>query len=308
MYSVARIEELIANSEETLVKYEARYKQNPTSLFNRGMVKNTNDLISELRANLAFEKQKREKEIIDIRLKGNIAKVGKLPLHLLGEFAKSLSDCILESSRKYQYGSKKGTKLMNAISSTIDLRFDRLVPGSTHILVTANNSPDLFGNSMVENALVNTFELLNVGNDAELIEKSERYGGDGIKKLNKILSLSIANNLEFDLEWSAPNSSVYKWEGSFERISKLNNSISKIETINPEEISVKGILEMQSLRGVLIIEEEGKPLKVNFPMSMLENVKAIQIGEAIEAIIIKNTLLNNVTKEEKISFELKKIL
>nr|WP_315197528.1 hypothetical protein [uncultured Flavobacterium sp.] len=305
MYSIERIEELLANSEDTLLKYENLLKDNPNSLFNKGMVKNTLEQMVELRSNLAFEKQKREKEIIDIRLKGKVAKVGKLPLDLLGEFAKSLSDCIIESSRKYQYGNKGGAKILTSIKNTVDLRFDRLVPGSTHILVTGNNSPDLFGNSMIENALINTFELLNVHSDSELMDKSERYGGAGIKKLNKILSLSINNHLEFDLEWSSPNSKVFKWEGNFDRIKQLNNSISKIETITPEVIGISGTLVMQSLKGQLEIEDkEGKLFKVSFPMSFLEKIKEFQIGEDFSATIIKNILKNNITKEEKASFEL----
>ncbi|MFA9189382.1 hypothetical protein AAGV33_01950 [Flavobacterium sp. FBOR7N2.3] len=309
MYSIERIEELLANSEDTLLKYENLLKDNPNSLFNKGMVKNTLEQMVELRSNLAFEKQKREKEIIDIRLKGKVAKVGKLPLDLLGEFAKSLSDCIIESSRKYQYGNKGGAKILTSIKNTVDLRFDRLVPGSTHILVTGNNSPDLFGNSMIENALINTFELLNVHSDSELMDKSEKYGGAGIKKLNKILNLSINNHLEFDLEWSSPNSKVFKWEGNFDRIKQLNNSISKIETITPEEIEISGTLVMQSLKGQLEIEEDGgKLFKVSFPMSFLDKIKKFQIGENFSAVIIKNTLKNSITKEEKASFELAKIL
>lgn len=308
MYSIERIEELLVNSEDTLLKYENLLKGNPNNLFNKGMVKNTLEQMVELRSNLAFEKQKREKEIIDIRLKGKVAKVGKLPLDLLGEFAKSLSDCIIESSRKYQYGNKGGAKILTSIKNTVDLRFDRLVPGSTHILVTGNNSPDLFGNSMIENALINTFELLNVHNDSELMDKSEKYGGAGIKKLNKILSLSINNHLEFDLEWSSPNSKIFKWEGNFDKIKQLNNSISKIETIIPEELEISGTLVMQSLKGQIEIEDdENKLFKVSFPMSFLEKIKEFQIGENFSAVIIKNTLKNSVTKEEKTSFELIKI-
>jgi hypothetical protein len=308
MYSIERIEELLSNSEDTLLKYENLLKSNPNSVFNKGMIKNTLEQITELRSNLAFEKQKREKEIIDIRLKGRVAKVGKLPLDLLGDFAKSLSECIIESSRKYQYGNKTGVKTLNSVKETVDLRFDRLVPGSTHILVTGNSSPDLFGNSMIENALINTFELLNVHNDSELMDKSEKYGGTGVKKLSRILDLSINNHLEFDLEWSSPNRKVYRWEGNSDKIKQLSNSISKIESIAPEKIEISGTLVMQSLKGQLEIEDsEGKLLKVSFPMSFLEKIKEFQIGENFSAVIIKNILKNNITKQEKASFELTEI-
>lgn len=39
-------------------------------------------------------------------------------------------------------------------------------------------------------------------------------------------------------------------------------------------------------------------------MSFLEKIKEFQIGEDFSATIIKNTLKNSITKEEKASFEL----
>ncbi|MNG05927.1 hypothetical protein D3C84_891440 [compost metagenome] len=62
---------------------------------------------------------------------------------------------------------------------------------------------------------------------------------------------------------------------------------------------------MQSLKGQLEIEDnDSKLFKVSFPMSFLERIKEFQIGEDFSATIIKNTLKNSITKEEKASFEL----
>lgn len=308
MYSIERIETLIANSEDTLLKYETLLKNDPNNFFNKGIVKNTREQISELRSNLAFEKQKREKEVIDLRLKGPVAVAGKLPLDLFGNFARYLSDCIIEASRKYQYGNKSGAKVLDTIKNTIELRFDRLVPGSTHILITGNTSPDLFGNSMIENALVNTFGILNVADDAELMDRSDKFGGAGIKKLNKILNLSISNNLEFDLEWSSPNSKIYRWEGNSAKMKTLSKSISKIEESIPEEMEISGILETSSIKGQIEIKnKEGKSIKVAFPMTFLEKVRPFRIQDSITVTVIRNVLINSVTKEEKESFELKHI-
>lgn len=308
MYSIERIESLLTSSEETLAKYQTLLKNHPNSLFNKGMVKNTEERITELRSNLIFEKKKREKEVIDLRLKGKVARVGKLPLELLGGFSKLLSDCLIEASRKFQYGNKSGSKILSQVKNTIDLRFDRLIPGSTHILVTGNTSPDLFGNSMIENALVNTFQILNTAEASDLIHKSELYGGSGIKKLNEMLMLSLKNDLEFDLQWYAPNDTFYKWEGNKEKMNQLSNSISKIQIDEPQEIEFTGTLIMQSLKGFIEIqEEEKKAMKVSFPMELLEKIKGLQIGDQCSGILIQRMFKNSITNEEKISFELKEI-
>lgn len=52
MKNTERTESLLISAEETLRKYEAALKINPTSLFNKGMVKNTRQRISELRIKL----------------------------------------------------------------------------------------------------------------------------------------------------------------------------------------------------------------------------------------------------------------
>jgi hypothetical protein len=308
MYKIARIESLLTSAQETLTNYEALLKSDPDSLFNRGMVKNTIEHISELRSNLVFEKKKREKEIIDLRLKGHLARLGTLPLDLLGQFTKSLSDCIVEASRKIAYGNRATPKVLDHIKNTIDLRFDRLIPGSTHILITGQTAPDLFGNSTIEDALKNTFNILNSENGDELFVQSEKYGGKGVKKIDHLLSLSIKNKLEFDLEWTSPGNANFKWEGTSSKINQLHSSLAQISIDDPEEIEFNGILHMQSLKGQLEVREEGnKSMVMLFPLAMLDNIRQIQIGDACHGIAVKTILSNKVTGQEKVSYELKDI-
>jgi hypothetical protein len=191
MYSIARLEELIQTSENTLIRYNEELASNPNSIFTKGILKNTTERLSELRANLAFEKRLRDLEVIDLRLIGKVAQLGRLPLELLGSFSKLLSDTLHEAGRQYQYGNKVGGKYMDEVKQSINLKFERLVPGSTRIIITGNSNPDLFGNSILESALGNTFDILNISDSSDLIPGSEKVGGNSIKKLNDLLSISL---------------------------------------------------------------------------------------------------------------------
>ncbi len=309
MFSIARTEELIRTCEQTLAKYEAEVKINPASLFNRGIVQNTRERLNELRANLTIEKGDREKELLSIRLRGKAANYGKIPLDLFGTISKVLSDCLTETSRQYQFGNKTGPKYIAQIKDTIDLQFERTVPGSTFIVITAKTNPDLFGNSIIENALINTFEILNA-DGIHLLESAGKMGGNGIKKLNELLSVTIKNSLEFDLQWKSPDEKQYMWEGNRAKMQTLNNSISKIQINDPQEIEFNGKLITQSLKGIIEIqeEEEKKLTKIHFPMQLLEAVKSLQIGDACSGKIIQKTFINNVSGERKDTYELKEIL
>lgn len=308
MYSIAKIEELIRFAESTLIRYEKELNQNPKSLFCKGMVLITSQRLAELRNNIVFEKQKREKEIIDLRLKGKLARVGKLPLELLGGFAKNLSETFIEIGRQNQFGNKTGKNYTNQIKNSIDLRFDRIVAGSTHIIITGKTNPDLFGNSILENSLENTFELLNATSD-QLLDVSNKIGGSGIKKVNKIMALAVDNDLEFDLEWEAPNTKVFKWFGDTEKIKSIFNSISKVQIDDPLDVEIQGKIITLSLKGIIEIKEDDKKMyKINYPLSMLEKVKSHQIGDLCTIICSQKSSKNKITEEEKISFELKEII
>ncbi len=308
MYSIAKIEKLIKLSEDTLAKYEQELRENPNSLFCKGMVKNTKENLEELRGNLFFEKNIREKEVIDLRLKGKIAKAGRLPLDVLGEFAKSLAEVLSEIGRKNQFGDKYRNTDNKIVKRTIDLNFEKLVPGSTHIIVTGNTNPDLFGNSILENALNNTFELLNAEEQANLLDVSSKIGSAGIKKVNQFLKLSIDNELEFDLNWQAPNMERHSWQGNKDKLLLISNSISTIRDMAPTEVTIEGKIITLSLKGIIEVQDEEKRMyKIHYPLGQLEKIRQYQIGDNCSLNCIQKSHVNSITREEKITYEFKEI-
>ncbi len=307
MYSIPRIEELLTSANETLVKHENLARNSPSSIFYSGVIKNTRERIQELTAELVHEKKKRELEIVEIRLKGKGARAGKLSLDLFGVLSKTFADCLIEASRQAQYGNRSGSKLLSLTRQTIDLRLDGLAPGSTRVFITGKSNPDLFGNSIIEKALTNTFDLLASKDGDTLIDKSSHLGAQAIKKLNDFFGVVSKAELELDLKWEAPTQKVFVWEGVKDQILALSNSLSNLKIHDPHEIEFSGILITQSLKGFVDVIEEKKTIHTNFATTLLDKVKNIQIGSNCYGTIITTVTQNLATGEEKIHYELKDI-
>jgi hypothetical protein len=306
MFSIERLEKLIQNAQETLGIYEVNLLKEPNSLFNKGMVKNTKNQLDELQANLVFEKQRRFKEIIYLRLKGMPAKVGTMPLELFGKFSSAFSACVHEASRRVQYGPKTSKLKIDYIKNMLDVRFERLIPGSTQLLISAKTSPDLFGHSILEEGLKNIFSVLNVESEPDLLEVSGKYGAEGIKCLDKMLTIGIENHLELDLTWVAPNNTDYVWQGTKDKLKILHTSLSKITVLQPEEIAFEGVLLTQSLKGHIEIKDDldSKVKSISFSKEQLDSIKSLQIGDTCQGIFSKTITQNTAIGTEKVGYEL----
>ena len=309
MYSVSKLEEMIKMSEDTLLRYETDLTANPGSLFARGMVKNTREQLDEFRGNLIFEKRLREKEVVELRFKGSKAQAGRLPLELLGTFAKQFSEALIEVGKHFQFGTGSKRGGTDLIRKSTEITFERLVPGSTRVFVTGTTNPDLFGNSIFEQSMHSVMGLLAAEQPEQIMSGAGNVGRSGVKKLNQLLQSTLKGDLEMDISWTTPEQNTILWKGTTQALQKLSNTISKITEGTPDKVEITGKLISQSLKGKL--EVEGNDMsyyRVSFPNSLLEAVRVHQIGEECTMKLTKRIIKNTVTGEVKLSYELDSII
>ncbi len=305
MYSVIKLEELIRVSESTLLRYEQDLALNPNSLFAKGMVKNTNEQLEELRGNVQFQKQLREKEVVELRFRGKAAQAGRLPLEMLGAFAKQFAEALIDTGKHYQFGSRQKKGAMDIVRRSTEITFERLVPGSTRVLITGTTKPDLFGNSLFEHSMRSLMTLLTSSVAEQMLTNAGSVGKSGVKKLNGLLSSTIKSDLELDITWRTPEQAILQWEGNSSAMQKLSNTISKITEGVPQPISISGKLVAQSLKGKLEIESDDKATyKTTFPIALLEQVRINHIGDRCVFELLETKITNKVTNEEKSNYEL----
>ena len=303
MPSIKKIQDSIQKLTTIVSERTALLKAEPNNFFNNLTLESVKSQISELQHQLYQENLKREKEIVQLRLRGKIANLGNFPLSMVGGLTNSFSNAIFQTSKYFQFGNKGGAKIENTINQAIDLRLEGLGRGSTIFYLSAKTSPDLFGSSIIQSSLDNVFDLLNSETPEQIINnipivgsKSIKYYADFFEELNK-------DDLELDLMWHTPNETVKNWEGTKEKIDLLQTTLKSIKFSEPEEISFEGKIITLSLKGRFeIFSTDKERFSGIFPNGLLEQIKLLHIGEFCKGTIFKTIIFNNAVRKEKCEY------
>jgi hypothetical protein len=257
---------------------------------------------------LYHENIKREKEIVKLRFKGSVAQFGTFPLSMVGGLTNSISNAIFHSSKYYQFGNKGGVKVERIINESIDLRLEGLGKGSTIFYLSAKTTPDLFGNSIIQNSLQNTFELFNSQSPDQIIDNISSVGSRSVKYFSKFFKELSNDDLELEMTWHTPTEEIKNWDGTKEKILTLYNTLNKITLSEPEEIEFEGEVITLSLKGKFeIFSIDKERFYGTFPNNLTEEIKQLHVGDYCKGIILKTTIFNPATGKEKCEYSLKEI-
>lgn len=265
--------------------------------------------IENLQSYLYKENLKRSKEIIALRLIGNIAKNGTFPLGSVGGITDSFSNAIYKTSQFLQFGKKGGKKIEKQLKTNLDIRLEGLGIGSTIFYISAKTSPDIFGNSIVQNSLENTFELFSSNNESELIDNIEKVGVKSSKYFSNFLEELIEDDLEVEISWESPNYETKKWFGTSEKISMFYNTFKSIEILEPETLNFEAEIITLSLKNKIEVIETStnQNFGVKYPNSIISKIKELHVGELCNIIITKTTIINTLSQKEKFEYNLVEI-
>ena len=265
--------------------------------------------IENLQSYLYKENLKRNKEIIALRLIGNIAKNGTFPLGSVGGITDSFSNAIYKTSQFLQFGKKGGKKIEKQLKTNLDIRLEGLGIGSTIFYISAKTSPDIFGNSIVQNSLENTFELFSSNNESELIDNIEKVGVKSSKYFSNFLEELMEDDLEVEISWESPNYETKKWFGTSEKISMFYNTFKSIEILEPETLNFEAEIITLSLKNKIEVIEtsSNQNFGVKYPNSITSKIKELHVGELCNIIITKTTIINTLSQKEKYEYNLVEI-
>jgi len=271
-------------------------------------LKSLENQLEELQQQLRSENIKREKEIIKLRLKGSPAHYGNLPLDYVGGLTTSFSSAIFQISKYLQYGNKGGRKKEKIVRNTIDLRLENIAKGSTIFYISGKTSPDLFGNSIIQDALNNTFEFLESDSPNEISETVLKVGANSIKYFCDFFKELNEDDLEVEINWKTPCNSKKQWKGSKDRILSMYNSLNQIKVSEPEEIDFVGELITISKKGFFeITTDENEKFRVKFPNGSLPIMKSFHVADRCEGLIFKTLISNPLAEKERPEYTLKEI-
>lgn len=308
MPSIKKIQDSLQELTTFVSEYATLLKAEPNNFAHKLTIQSLESQITELRHQLYQENLKREKEIVQLRLKGKVAKFGTFPLSLVGGLTNSFSNAVFNTSKYFQFGNKGGVKIDNIINETIDLRLEGLGRGSTIFYLSAKTSPDLFGNSVIQNSLDNVFDLLNSQSPEQIIENISIVGSRSIKYYSDFFEELNKDDLELDLTWHTPNETIKNWDGTKEKILSLYNTLNSIKLSEPEEISFEGEIITLSLKGRFeIFSKDKERFYGTFPNELVEQIKQLHVGDFCKGTILKTIIFNAATGKEKFEYTLRDI-
>ena len=308
MASIKKITDNISQLSAVVEEYSIALNKEPENFSLKITIDNLKSQIDDLQNQLYQENLKREKEIVQLRFKGKVARFGTFPLALVGGLTNSFSNAVFNTSKYFQFGNKGGVKIDTIINETIDLRLEGLGRGSTIFYLSAKTSPDLFGNSVIQSSLDNVFDLLNSQSPEQIIDNISIVGSRSIKYYSDFFEELNKDDLELDLTWHTPNETVKSWDGTKEKILSLYNTLNSIKLSEPEEINFEGEIITLSLKGRFeIFSTDKERFYGTFPNELIEQIKQLHVGDFCKGTILKTIIFNAATGKEKYEYLLRDI-
>lgn len=308
MSQIAKIKSHIEEVEELIQQKKNRLKDEGNTYALKLSLKSLENQLKDLQVQLKSENELRNKEVIKLRFKGASAHFGNLPLDYVGGLSTAFSGAIFHTSKFLQFGNKGGKKIERIVKKTIDLRLEDIKKGSTIFYISGKTSPDLFGNSVIQEALSNTFYLLESDSPDEISNTISKVGANSIKYFSDFFRELNEDDLEVQINWRTPKNEAKSWEGTKEKILNLYNSLNQIKISEPIEIEFVGELVTISKKGYFeIITDEKEKFRGKFPNDLLPLMKSLNIEDWCEGKIIKTLIFNPLTEKEKPEFSLVEI-
>ncbi|WP_281237713.1 hypothetical protein [Flavobacterium praedii] len=309
MATISNLQENIIYLQSQIEELSSLLSSEPQNFAVKIQIENYQSEITNLQSYLYTENLKRNKEIIALRLIGNIAKNGTFPLGSVGGITNSFSNALYKTSQFLQFGKKGGKKIEALMKNSLDIRLEGLGVGSTIFYVSAKTSPDIFGNSIVQNSLENTFELFSSNDESELMENIEKVGTKNSKYFSAFLEELIHDNLEVEITWESPNYETKKWFGTSEKISMFYNTFKSIEILEPETLSFESEIITLSLKNKIEVFDRSNnhTYTVKYPNSIMTLIKELHVGEVCNIVITKTTIINTLSQKEKFEYNLVEI-
>lgn len=305
--SIQKLESKI-NETEQLIEHK-RSQQNQESFALALSIKSLESHLDDLRLQLMHAKQLREKEVIELRLIGGEVNNGTVPLDILANLAKTFSGLISSASAKIKLGQDVSGVIPFDVTQPLNLRFADIGHGSSRLFVTGDSSPDLFGDSLLENSLQGLFDLLNQDLNEGISDQVHYMGLRSTHNLAEFLKVLRKRSIELELSWTAPNERKHFWHGRWDKIQTLEKLLDGFNATDPIDVTVEGIIELISKSGKVDVRtSDDELIKVTYSKKLYSEVRKLRLGDYVRFDCKETTVFNASTQESKNKYSLIKVL
>lgn len=296
------IEELESEIQETVTLLDAARERAATSPSADLTAASLEARLRELEGQLRQEKVRRGKEILELRFSGEIADLGSLPLELLGDISRDIAHALGHAARHRKFGTQG--RLLKSIAEELDLRLEGIGGGSTRLFISGEIAPDLFGNSLVESTLYDTFQFLQHTGDEDQLPESVSYIGEKAANALRDFFQTVGDaNLTTEATWETPKQEEIVWGVSAEGARRLATSLSRLVSESPEGLELMGkVITISTKRPLEIRDAKGNDYQIRVPNIYAESVKILTVDQWIVARVEKRSVRNEATGKTRATY------
>lgn len=240
--------------------------------------KHRRDLEEELEA----AKRERAFELFGLRVHSARFEQGTMPLRLFSLLTNSINN-VVEQAAWNEWNIESIPKVSDEFRSAINLRIAGISRGSTQLQFLGDISPDLSGESALENGLHNLFEVFTSTNE-QLAETLNAIGDEATKSMITLLEIFEKERLAVDFSWKAPTKE-YHWKGKTEEITRIRSMLQEIGDPLTTAISIVGVVGSISRRSVRIDTEGEERITAKYHHSLYDQVATLHLDDRKEFFV-----------------------
>jgi len=304
MLTISELEARISEATQLLEGAEKKAASSPSADLSATSLRAQ---IKELQAQLRAQKQRRVKEVVEVRLQGEQAALGSLPLGLLGRITTELASALGHTARMWHLGSDG--RVTQDIEALLDLRLEGIGEGSTKLFITGETAPDIFGRSLIEETLRETFGFCLASQTSdELAGAVGSVGSLASKAFERFFSVVGRAGLGLGLTWESPSEQEMHWSAEAWKVRQIATVLKKLVPDEPEEVGLTGeIITVSERRPLEIRGSDGIEYTIRVPAVMANDLKGFTIGQEVAISLERQTVRNHVTGLDKTTLTLVRI-
>ncbi|MCF7536189.1 hypothetical protein [Pseudomonas petrae] len=257
----------------------------------------------ELRQELRQAKAALQLEVVQLRLIG-VRMDGSIPLKLLSKLSDFFNKAVSYAAYHLRHGVNPKRGIPASLAKEMDLRLSDLAMGSTRLVFAGNVSPDTTGESIMEGALEQIFDVLAAPSQDRIRELVSVIGVPATKALSDMLGALEASELGAELSWPAPNSKTYRWGGSLGDVRHAHSKLSAHEDIKPEPAKLFGVVADLKENGTIYVRNGASKQKVTYNKQQFERIQKLSLGMPITLNVMKYVRYEPLSDREIVTYKM----
>ncbi|CRI56368.1 hypothetical protein [Pseudomonas sp. CCOS 191] len=258
----------------------------------------------ELQQDLRQAKAALMHEVVELRLIGRRMD-GSIPLRLLTKVAEKFNSAVAHAAYHLRHGSVPKKGIPEGVSEEIDLRLSGLSFGSTRLMFAGNIAPDTVGDSLMEGALEQIFDVLSSPSQERIRELVRAIGAPAARALSDLLAALEKQEIGAELTWPSPNSTVYHWGGSLEAVRSAHSRLHVLQIEKPIAVTVEGRVSQLNETGALYVRDDrDAKTKVHYNKQQYPHIQKLTLGMQVSLQALKHTTRDEVAGREYTTYHL----